>query len=313
MSETLLEVKGLKKSFVSTNRVLRAVDDVSFAIRKGETFGLVGESGCGKTTLGKAILRLEEPNGGEVDFEGVNILRLKAGEMRRLRKDMQILFQDPYGSLNPRMNIYDNIVRAIEIHNLFKGKEKERTAELLSFVDLSPEDGRRHPHEFSGGQRQRIAIARALATNPKFIVLDEPTSALDVSVQARILNLLVGMQERFGITYLFISHDLSLVRQMCDVAGVMYLGKIVEQAPIRKLFENPTHPYTKLLLSALLIPGSTFEKIPVSGEPPSLFNIPRGCSFCTRCPYKKDRCQDQEPTFMDMGAGHFVKCHLHNS
>ena len=313
MPDVLLETRGLKKNFISTKKTLRAVDDVSFSINEGETFGLVGESGCGKSTLGKTLLRLIEPEGGEIFFEGENILKLKGGVMRRLRRDMQILFQDPYGSLNPRMTIYGNIVRPIEIHALFKGREKERVEELLSFVDLTPEDGRRHPHEFSGGQRQRIAIARALATNPKFIVLDEPTSALDVSVQARILNLLVNTQEKFNITYLFISHDLSLVRHMCDVAGVMYLGKIVEIGPIKKLFENPTHPYTKTLLSALLIPDMEFEKIPVSGEPPSLFEVPKGCGFCTRCPFKKDRCENIEPTFLDMGAGHFVKCHLHDS
>lgn len=312
MLEILLEVKHLKKNFVTSNKPLRAVDDVSFTIKKGETFGLVGESGCGKSTLGKTILRLLDPNFGEVYFEGKNIAKLSKGEMRRLRKDMQIIFQDPFGSLNPRMNIYSNIVRAIKVHGLYKGQERQRVAEVLSFVGLSPEDGKRHPHEFSGGQRQRIAIARALATNPKFIVLDEPTSALDVSVQARILNLLKDVKEKFNMTYLFISHDLSIVKQMCDVAAVMYLGKIVEMATVKELFESPVHPYTKTLLSALLVPDLGIEKIPVEGEPPNLFDVPKGCAFCMRCPYKKDRCTDEEPALIDTGAGHLVKCHQCN-
>jgi oligopeptide/dipeptide ABC transporter ATP-binding protein len=310
MSESpLLDVRNLKKNFTATKKILRAVDDVSFIIRKGETFGLVGESGCGKSTLGKTVLRLLEPDSGQIYFEGRDVLKIKNDEMRHLRKDMQIIFQDPFGSLNPRMTIYSNILRAIKVHGLYRGKERQRVDDVLSYVDLSSEDGRRHPHEFSGGQRQRIAIARALATNPKFIVLDEPTSALDVSVQARILNLLVDMQEKFGFTYLFISHDLSIVKQMCDVACVMYLGKIVEMAPVKALFKLPTHPYTRTLLSALLIPDLEYEKVPITGEPPSLFDVHAGCSFCMRCPNKNERCEKQEPILVDIGEEHFVSCH----
>jgi oligopeptide transport system ATP-binding protein len=277
---------------------------------KGETFGLVGESGCGKSTLGRTIIRITEPTGGNIYFEGRNIVKLNKKEMRQQRRDMQMIFQDPYSSLNPRMTVSQIIGRPLDIHDLYRDRKKERKLEVLKLVNLSQEDMDKYPHEFSGGQRQRIALARALVTNPKFLILDEPTSSLDVSVQARILNLLTDLRKEFEGTFFFISHDLSAIRQMCDKICVMYLGKIVEMATREELLASPKHPYTKTLLSALLDPELNVERIPVTGEPPSLYNLPAGCRFCNRCPLTIEVCRKQEPSLLDVGHGHLAACHL---
>ena len=317
--DVLLEVRNLRKyypvtkGFIFQHQVgaVKAVDDVSFFIRKGETLGLVGESGCGKTTTGRVILRLQEPTHGEALFEGRDIFKLGKEELRRLRRDMQIIFQDPYSSLNPRMTVGDIIGEPLEIHKLARGKEKvRRVQELLEVVGLSPYHANRYPHEFSGGQRQRIGIARALAVNPKLIIADEPVSALDVSIQAQVLNLLEELQKEFGLTYLFIAHDLSVVKHISDRIAVMYLGRIVELAAADEHFSNPQHPYTEALLSAVPIPNPEMrrERIILPGDVPSPINPPAGCRFHTRCLYAQPSCKVDDPAFADIGGGHYVAC-----
>jgi oligopeptide transport system ATP-binding protein len=316
----LLDVRNLVKHFPITKGFIfqkqvgavKAVDGVSFTIRSGETLGLVGESGCGKTTTGRVILRLMEPTSGEAYFEGRNIFKLKKEELRRLRRDMQIVFQDPYSSLNPRMTVGDIIGEPLEIHNLARGKEKvRRVQELLDIVGLSPYHANRYPHEFSGGQRQRIGVARALAVNPKLIICDEPVSALDVSIQAQVLNLLEELQKEFGLTYLFIAHDLSVVKHISHRIAVMYLGRIVEIADADDLFDNPQHPYTEALLSAVPIPNPGFrrERIILPGDVPSPVNPPAGCRFHTRCLYAQESCRVNDPELVDYWtSGHSVAC-----
>lgn len=319
--EVLLEVKDLVKHFpirqgiVFTKQVgaVQAVDGITFNVHKGETLGLVGESGCGKTTAGRVILRLIEATSGQIIFDGKDIPTLPKDEMRELRKEMQIIFQDPYGSLNPRMTVGDIIGEPLHIHKLAKGAEKEkRVREILEVVGLSAFHARRFPHEFSGGQRQRIGIARALAVNPRLIICDEPVSALDVSIQAQVINLLQDLQNEYGLTYLFIAHDLSVVKHISDRVAVMYLGKIVELTEKSELYRNPKHPYTQALLSAIPEADPTIkkERIILKGDVPSPINPPKGCRFHTRCPKVMDICKVQEPTFMDSGDGHFVACHL---
>lgn len=319
--EVLLEVNDLVKHFpirqgiVFTKQVgaVQAVDGVSFKVHKGETLGLVGESGCGKTTTGRLILRLLEATSGEILFDGKNIPTLPKDEMRELRKEMQIIFQDPYGSLNPRMTVGDIIGEPLHIHKIARGAEKEkRVRELLEVVGLNAFHARRFPHEFSGGQRQRIGIARALAVNPRLIIADEPVSALDVSIQAQVINLLEDLQAEYGLTYLFIAHDLSVVKHISDRVAVMYLGKIVELTSKDALYENPKHPYTQALLSAIPEADPTIkkERILLTGDVPSPINPPKGCRFHTRCPKVMDICKVEEPEFVDSGDGHFVACHL---
>ncbi len=320
-NDAILEVRNLVKHFPITKGFIfqrqvgavRAVDDVSFFIRKGETLGLVGESGCGKTTTGRVILRLMEPTSGDALFEGNSIFKLSKEDLRRLRRNMQIIFQDPYSSLNPRMTVGDIIGEPLEIHNLARGKEKvRRVQELLEVVGLSPYHANRYPHEFSGGQRQRIGIARALAVNPKLIICDEPVSALDVSIQAQVLNLLEELQKEFGLTYLFIAHDLSVVKHISDRIAVMYLGKIVEVAPAEELFANPQHPYTEALLSAVPIPDPAMrrERIILPGDVPSPVNPPKACRFHTRCLYADERSRATEPPLLEVTPGHYVACHV---
>jgi oligopeptide transport system ATP-binding protein len=318
--ETLLEIKHLKKHFPIKGGVFSktigyvyAVDDISFTLNRGETLGLVGESGCGKSTTGRTILRLIEPTAGEIYFEEQSITTLDKGNMRALRREMQIIFQDPYASLNPRMTVGSIIGEPLEIHKIAKGAEKEeRVASLLEKVGLRAEDMRKYPHEFSGGQRQRIGIARALALNPKLIVCDEPVSALDVSIQAQVINLLDDLQKELGLSYLFIAHNLNVVEHISDRVAVMYLGKIVELASDTDLYSNPQHPYTEALLSAVPIPDPTVKKkrIILEGDVPSPINPPSGCHFHTRCPYKEKICEEVEPEFKDIGGGHWVACHL---
>ena len=322
MSEqtVLLEVRGLKKYFPiksgilgRTANVLRAVDGVSFTIRKGETLGLVGESGCGKTTLGRTLLRLIEPTEGSIHFEGTEITRLPREQMRRLRRQMQMIFQDPYSSLNPRMTAGAMIEEGLIIHRLGSRVErKKRVAELLDVVGLSPKVTGKYPHEFSGGQRQRIGIARALALLPKLIVADEPVSALDVSIQAQILNLLIELQESFSLTYLFISHDLRVVEHVSDRVAVMYLGRIIELAPARLLYANPSHPYTVALLASVPVPDPTRKslKASVPGDVPSSVSPPSGCYFHPRCPHCMEVCRREFPALHEVEPGHFVACHL---
>jgi oligopeptide transport system ATP-binding protein len=321
MAETpLLTVKHLKKHFPIKGGVFSktigyvyAVDDINFTLEKGETLGLVGESGCGKSTTGRTILRLIEPTDGVIYFEGQDITNLDKGAMRALRREMQIIFQDPYASLNPRMTVGSIIGEPLEIHKIAKGSEKEeRVASLLQKVGLRAEDMRKYPHEFSGGQRQRIGIARALALNPKLIVCDEPVSALDVSIQAQVINLLEDVQAEFGLSYLFIAHNLNVVEHISNRVAVMYLGQIVELASDQELYKNPQHPYTEALLSAVPIPDPTVKKkrIILEGDVPSPINPPTGCHFHTRCMYKEKICEEVEPEFKDIGGGHWVACHF---
>src|SRR5215211_787508 len=320
--QTLLSVKNLKMHFPITQGIIlqkqvgsvKAVDDVSFDIKQGETLGLVGESGCGKSTTGRAILQLYKPTAGSVEFNGRNLVTLKSGEMRRMRREVQMIFQDPYASLNPRMTVGSIIGEPLEIHNLAKGRAKtERVQELLRTVGLNPYFANRYPHEFSGGQRQRIGIARALAANPDFIVADEPVSALDVSIQAQIVNLLEDLQEQFGLTYLFIAHDLSVVKHISDRVAVMYLGKIAELAGRNELYENPLHPYTKALLSAVPVPDPSVEqkreRIILTGDVPSPLRPPPGCVFHTRCPIAIDECRERIPEWREVQPDHWVACH----
>jgi len=290
------------------------VDDVSFDIYPGETLGLVGESGCGKSTTGRAILRLIEPTAGEVFFDGKNVTGLDKRALRHLRKEMQIIFQDPYASLNPRMTVGSIVGEALVIHKLAatKREREERVVKILETVGLSPDHLRRYPHEFSGGQRQRIGIARSLAVNPKFIVADEPVSALDVSIQAQIINLLEDLQKQFGLTYLFIAHDLSVVEHISTRVAVMYLGKIVELAPAKELYTNPKHPYTEALLSAVPIPDPTVKRkrILLEGDVPSPIKPPSGCRFHTRCPIRVPACSEHEQVLKEISPGHWVACQV---
>jgi oligopeptide transport system ATP-binding protein len=319
---SLLEVKGLKKYFPVKSQVLRktegylkAVDDVSFTIGSGETFGLVGESGCGKTTVGKSIIRLIEPTSGEVVFDGVDILKLDKEELRKQRRNMQIIFQDPYGSLNPRMNVEDIISEPLKKHKIATGPACYALVEkLLDEVGINAKEMAKYPHEFSGGQRQRICIARVLGLNPKLIVCDEPVSALDVSVQAQILNLLKDLQREYSLSYLFIAHGMPAVRHMSNRVGVMYLGKLVEVGERDAIFDSCLHPYTKALLSAVPISDPDIKRVSVrvSGEVPDLMNIPECCRFCTRCPYADDKCRTQTPKLIKAGKNHFVACHRVN-
>jgi oligopeptide transport system ATP-binding protein len=309
----LVEVRHLVKHFPVENSddVVRAVDDVSFDIFAGETLGLVGESGCGKSTVGRCLLRLIEPTSGEVLFENKDVTRLDKNDLRELRREMQIIFQDPYASLNPRLNILAIVSEPLKIHGIGgKNEQKERVADLLKKVGLDPNYMHRYPHEFSGGQRQRLGIARALALNPKLIVADEPVSALDVSVQAQVVNLLQDLQAEFGLTYLFISHGLAVVEHISQRVAVMYLGKIVEIADSHELYENPLHPYTKALLSAIPIPDPTRkrERIVLQGDVPTPINPPSGCRFRTRCPFAIEDCAREVPELREIQPGHFAAC-----
>lgn len=321
-SQTLVQVKGLKKYFPVTQGIIfqkeigtiKAVDDVSFEIKKGETLGLVGESGCGKTTTGRTLIQLYRPTAGEVFFDGINLAQTQGKELRALRKHMQMIFQDPYASLNPRWTISRIITEPLRVHNIAKGKTSmDKVAELLELVQLNANYMNRFPHEFSGGQRQRVGIARALASMPKFIICDEPISALDVSIQAQIVNLLEDLQEQLGLTYLFIAHDLSMVRHICDRVAVMYLGVIVELAERDELYDNPLHPYTQALLSAVPIPDPRItrarKRIILEGTPPSPENIPDGCRFHPRCPNAKEGCKTETPEWREVKPGHWVTCH----
>jgi peptide/nickel transport system ATP-binding protein len=317
-SGPLLEVNNLRKYFPIRGGIfsrvvanVKAVEDVSFAVKRGEVVGLVGESGSGKTTVGRSILRLIEPTSGEVKFDGVDITKVNKATMREYRKRMQIIFQDPFASLNPRMSVGDIIGEAMTIHNLAKGREREqRVASLLERVGLSPNHMRRYPHEFSGGQRQRIGIARALAVDPEFIVADEPVSALDVSIQAQVVNLLLDLKEELGLTLLFIAHDLGVVEYISDRVVVMYLGRIMEIAPSKELYSNPIHPYTEALLSAVPIPDPTVkrERVILQGDIPSPINPPSGCVFRTRCPIATKECAEVVPPLEEVTPGHFKAC-----
>ena len=316
----LVEVRGLRKEFPVRRGffgrgglTVHAVDGVDLTIRAGETLGVVGESGCGKTTLGRCILRLVEPDAGEIRFAGRDLRALGAREMRRMRREMQIIFQDPYSSLNPRMRVGAIVAEGIEVHDLARGAEKRRRVEeLLGKVGLRPEAYDRYPHEFSGGQRQRIGIARALAVGPRFIVADEPVSALDISIQAQVLNLLRDLQQELRLTYLFISHDLRVVEHISHRVAVMYLGRIVERAPREELYRNPLHPYTRALLSAVPVadPRRRKERMSIAGDAPSPINPPPGCPFHPRCPFAEQRCRVEIPPLIEGANEHAVACHV---
>ena len=314
MSNPILEVKNLKKYFNTPSGVLHAVDDVSFTLEKGKILGVVGESGCGKSTMGRAILRLHEPTSGEVLFEGKDITKISTEEMRKLRSEMQIIFQDPFASLNPRKTVSEIIGEPLRLHKIYKSaaEREKHVLELMEVVGLAERLVNTYPHELDGGRRQRIGIARALALNPKFIVCDEPVSALDVSIQAQILNLLKRLKKERGLTYMFITHDLSVVNYFSDDIMVMYLGKMVEYAPSEELFENPVHPYTKALLSAIPVPRlrEKKERILLKGEITSPIDPKPGCRFAPRCAYAKDCCFKESPELKDIGNGHKVACHF---
>ncbi len=322
-AETLLEVKNLKKYFDASSglfgknkKYVQAVDDVSFELKKGETLGLVGESGCGKSTTGRTIIKLYEPTAGQIIFKGQDISKLKKSEMLPFRKNMQMIFQDPYASLNTRMTVGDIIAEPLEIHGMAtKSEMKDKVQQLLHDVGLNPDHAARYPHEFSGGQRQRIGIARALAVEPDFIICDEPISALDVSIQAQVVNMLEDLQKNRGLTYLFIAHDLSMVKYISDRIGVMYLGKMVEMTFSDELYKNPLHPYTQALLSAIPIPDPDIAKqshrILLTGDVPSPIDPPSGCRFRTRCPKAMDICKEAEPQMKELAPGHFCACHLY--
>jgi len=321
-TKPLLEVRGLQMHFPVTEGIVisrkvgevKAVDGIDFAVRRGETLGLVGESGCGKTTTGRCILRLERPTAGEILYDGVDIARLGPKELLSLRRRIQVIFQDPYSSLNPRMKVGEIIAEPIMVHGLERNPDRRvaRVRELLSVCGLDPKFADRYPHEMSGGQRQRVGIARALALEPEFIVCDEAVSALDVSIQAQIVNLLEHLRERFGLTYLFIAHDLSVVRHLCHRVAVMYLGRIVELADCDELFDNPLHPYTRALLDAVPVPDPTVEAArsfrPVKGEVPSPINPPSGCVFHPRCPIAVETCSRARPELRELRPGHWVAC-----
>jgi len=313
MAEKLIEVNNLKKYFNTKKGLLHAVDDISFYINKGETLGLVGESGCGKSTTGRLLIRLLESTEGEVLFEGKNINDLSKKQMRDMRKEMQIVFQDPYASLNPRLTVAEIIAEPLIVNKVFntKAERDARVNELMETVGLAPRLSNAYPHELDGGRRQRIGIARALALKPKFIVQDEPVSALDVSIQAQILNLMADLQDEFDLTYLFISHDLSVVKHVSDRIAVMYLGKMVELTDYKRIFENPMHPYSQALLSAIPTPTLDYkkERILLEGDVPSPINPPKGCRFYGRCRHRTDKCLTDEPVLKDMGNDHFVACH----
>lgn len=315
----LLNVKGLKKHFPIRGGVwghvhgyVHAVEDVSFSLRRGESLGLVGESGSGKTTVGRAVLRLIEPTAGQVRFDGEDVLAMDAVALRRQRRRMQIVFQDPASSMNSRMTVESIVGEGLKLHKLASSRRelRQRVGELLEQVGLPQSCATRYPHEFSGGQRQRICIARALSVRPEFIVADEPVSALDVSIQAQILNLLKELQKQYSLSYLFIAHNLAVVQNFCDHVAVMYLGRIVEQAPSAELYRSPKHPYTQALLDAVPIPDPTArrERAPIEGDPPSPIDPPAGCAFHPRCPYAMDRCRCETPTLTSCGENHFVAC-----
>ncbi|WP_067619274.1 ABC transporter ATP-binding protein [Alicyclobacillus acidiphilus] len=320
MSDTLIEVRELRKHFPIRRGVLqrvtghvRAVDGVGFRVGKGETLGVVGESGCGKSTMGRSILRLIEPTSGTVEFQGKNILNLSKADMQLMRRQMQIVFQDPYASLNPRFTVAKTLMEPMIVHKLHdKATRMSRVKSLLERVGLDPDYAERFPHEFSGGQRQRIGIARALTLNPKLLILDEPVAALDVSVQSQVLNLLKDLQDEFALTYLFIAHDLSVVRHISDRVLVLYLGRMAELADTDSIFSDPLHPYTKALLSAVPIPDPDVrrERIILKGDLPSPANPPKGCPFHTRCPVAAQICREQVPEWREAKQGHFVACHL---
>ena len=317
-AQPIVEVRNLKEYFninmgMFRTKPLKAVDNVSFAIQPGETLGLVGESGCGKTTVGRTILHLYKPTGGEVLYKGRKI-QTKA-DIQAFRNKASMVFQDPYSSLNPRMTVADIIGEPLDVHKLYSSRQErqERILELMGYVGLNSEHAARYAHEFSGGQRQRIGIARALAVKPKFIVCDEPVSALDVSIQAQVINMFAELQEKFGLTYLFIAHDLLVVRHISDRIAVMYLGKMVELADANEIYDHPLHPYSKSLLSAVPVPDPKIaranQRIVLSGDIPSPLNAPSGCPFRTRCPYACDKCAESMPDFQEVSAGHFVACH----
>ena len=318
--DILLDVKNLKKYFIKDVGIVtkklqnvKAVDGISFYIKKGETLGLVGESGCGKSTAGRTIMRLYDPTAGEIIYNGIDVAKLSQKDFMSYRKKIQMIFQDPYASLDPRMTVADIIGEPLDIHNLASGKERqERIFELLEKVGLGKNHANRYPHEFSGGQRQRIGIARALSVMPEFIICDEPISALDVSIQAQIVNMLEDLQNEIGLTYLFIAHDLSMVRHISNRVGVMYLGNLMEVTSSNELYNNPLHPYTVALLSSIPVPNPRITKknIILEGDVPSPLNPPSGCKFRTRCKYAKDICSEEEPTLRDLGGEHFVACHL---
>ena len=321
MKQPLIEANGLKMHFVvgrslsgRPSKILKAVDGVSFSIEKGETMGLVGESGCGKTTVGRALTRLYKPTAGNILYEGNDITALGEKELIPYRRKMQMIFQDPYASLDPRMTVNAIVSEPLQVTTMTRREKDERVRELLSTVGLKSDHGLRYPHEFSGGQRQRIGIARALAAGPEFIVCDEPISALDVSIQAQVVNMLEELQERLQLTYLFVSHDLSMVRHISRRVGVMYLGSMVELAPVDELYANMQHPYTKALLSAVPVADPDLaeksRRILLQGDVPTPINPPAGCPFCTRCPYVMPRCKEERPVLKDLGAGHLAACHL---
>ncbi len=317
MSEkTLLEVEGLKKYFqVGKGQTLKAVDDISFQIKKGQTLGLVGESGCGKTTVGRTLLRIYEPDAGKILFDGKDISRVSKKEAKELTRRMQMVFQDPYASLNPFFTVGEIVEEGMKIHKMYHSETErmERVYELLEMVGLNKDHANRFPHEFSGGQRQRVGIARALALNPEFIVCDEPISALDVSIQAQVVNMLMKFQEEMDLTYLFIAHDLSMVRHIADQTAVMYLGTMVEYGSTRDVYEHPVHPYTRGLLSAVPVADPDYEKahnrIPMDGEVPSPINPKPGCRFCARCRKATAQCHEETPKLRDVGGGHMAACH----